>query len=200
MLMGPISISSYWTKHIHNALKQMLNGILNVLHIKLEAGKTLIIVYVLWGTELVVLSTGNPPTKQLNHVRSWRGCVHKRHLSRHAHRMPSCFVLHTSPTLCAAGYCLKMSDVNRNTVHQNSVMHFLCIRTHPADRNREGSTWGGKVSGRSACWSSTMWLKRMAVKGPGGEGQNAQMQDCYVFYHENGTTLAINYWWTGDDG
>lgn len=120
--------------------------------------------------------------------------------SLHAHRMPSCFVLHTSPTLCAAGYCLKMSDVNRNTVHQNSVMHFLCIRTHPADRNREGSTWEGEVSGRSACWSSTMWLKRMAVKGPGGEGQNAQMQDCYVFYHENGTTLAINYWWTGDDG
>lgn len=31
------------------------------------------------------------------------------------------------------------------------------------------------------------------VQGPGGEGQNAQMQDCNVFYHENGTTLAINY-------
>lgn len=32
-----------------------------------------------------------------------------------------------------------------------------------------------------------------AVKGLGGEGQNAQMQDCYVFYHENATTLAVNY-------
>lgn len=40
----------------------------------------------------------------------------------------------------------------------------------------------------------------IAVKGLGGERQNAQMQDCYVFYHENGTTLTINYWWTGDDG
>lgn len=35
--------------------------------------------------------------------------------------------------------------------------------------------------------------ERIAVKGLGGGGQNAQMQDCYVFYHENGTTLAINY-------
>lgn len=33
----------------------------------------------------------------------------------------------------------------------------------------------------------------IAVKGLGGERQNAQMQDCYVFYHENGTTLTINY-------
>lgn len=40
----------------------------------------------------------------------------------------------------------------------------------------------------------------IAVKGFGGEGQNAQMQDCYVLYHENGTTFAINHLWTGDDG
>lgn len=77
------------------------------------------------------------------------------------------FLAAWSPTLRAAGrpLCLKMSDANRDMVHQNSAMHFLCIRTHHADRNREGSTWGEEVSGRSACWSSTMWLKRVAVKG-----------------------------------
>ena len=37
------------------------------------------------------------------------------------------------------------------------------------------------------------YLVMVAIKGLGGEGQNAPMRDCYVFFHENGTTLAINY-------
>lgn len=91
--------------------------------------------------------------------------------------------------------CLNMTDVNRNTVHQNGWMHYLCIGTQPADRNRGGSRgeqgWVDEVLVEIA---QSDW-ERVA-----GEGQNAQMQDCYVLYHENGTTLVINHWWTGDDG
>lgn len=35
--------------------------------------------------------------------------------------------------------------------------------------------------------------ERVAVKGLGEEGHNAQMQDCYVLYHKNGTTLGIKH-------
>lgn len=55
--------------------------------------------------------------------------------------------------------------------------------------------WADKVlvqTEKCACKSVAIW-------GLGGEGQNAQTQDCYVLYHENGTTLAINHWWGGYD-
>lgn len=63
--------------------------------------------------------------------------------------------------------CLRISYVNRDTVHQNGWLHYLCLGTWPAD----GNSVGERVSGPGACWNSTMWQGRVAVKGLGGEGK-----------------------------
>lgn len=69
------------------------------------------------------------------------------------------------------------------------------MHRNTTDRNRGGSTSRGRGEW-ARCSLAEMahcdW-ERVAIKGLGGEGQNAQMQDCYVLYHENGTTLAINH-------